>query len=356
MNNNFDFNFSLSNYNKIFSEKDIYIDHDNLNMDINFGFNEANLKNPFDSFDNLFINKNSRKSSYDENDIQKIPLKPKVITPEIDNIFKISEKKNEKIIKEKLNKKRRKSKETRKKNIKIENIEDKKVKFNSYKFNPVTEEEKNIQKIKNKISARKSRAKKKQYIADLEKENSSLKKYIDEMKENFKFNNRIIPINEKDELFHNQKEYCENCSKIKNLLLEENIIIKSEGIDEKNNINLMNSYTEKQKKILEKMLINQIKVMMPIKIKSFQDKYLKLFTFNNEESLIEIKDKIDKNLKAIQELYDIKNYKIEENGLNIEPHYKKCSKSGAMAYQIYDYYYNIKNYINEFEKLNNNLI
>ena len=137
MNNNFDFNFSLSNYNKIFSEKDIYIDHDNLNMDINFGFNEANLKNPFDSFDNLFINKNSRKSSYDENDIQKIPLKPKVITPEIDNIFKISEKKNEKIIKEKLNKKRRKSKETRKKNIKIENIEDKKVKFNSYKFNPV---------------------------------------------------------------------------------------------------------------------------------------------------------------------------------------------------------------------------
>jgi hypothetical protein len=75
----------------------------------------------------------------------------------------------------------------------------------------------------------------------------------------------------------------------------------------------MNSYTEKQKKILEKMLINQIKVMMPIRIKSFQDKYLKLFTFNNEESLIEIKDKIDKNLKAIQELYDIKNYKIVLN-------------------------------------------
>lgn len=356
MNNNFDFIFPISNYNKIFSEKDIYIDHDNLNLDLNIGFNEANLKNPFDSFDNLFINKNSRKSSIDENDFQKIPLKPKVKTPEIDNIFNISEKKNEKMIKEKLNKKRQKSKETRKKNIKKINKENKKVKFNSYKFNPITEDEKNRQKIKNKISARKSRAKKKKYIADLEKENSSLKKYIDEMKENFKFNNNIIPINEKENFFNNQKEYCENCSKIENLLLEENIIIKSEGIDEKNNINLMNSYTEKQKNILEKMLINQIKVMMPIKIKSFQDKYLKLYTFNNDESLIEIKDKIDKNLKTIQEIYDIRNLKTEENGLSIEPHYKKHSKNCSMAYQIYDYYYNIKNYINEFEKIYINLI
>ena len=118
----------------------------------------------------------------------------------------------------------------------------------------------------------------------------------------------------------------------------------------------MNSYTEKQKQILEKMLINQIILMMPIKIKIFQEKYLKLFTFNNNESLREIKDKIEKNLKTIQELYDIKNLITEENGLNVEPFYKKNNKGGSMAYQLYEYYYNINNYIKEFEKIYFSLI
>ena len=47
MNNNYDFIFH-SNYNKIFSEKDIYIDHDNLNMDLNIGLGDANIKNAFE--------------------------------------------------------------------------------------------------------------------------------------------------------------------------------------------------------------------------------------------------------------------------------------------------------------------
>ena len=106
MNNNYDFIFH-SNYNKIFSEKDIYIDHDNLNMDLNIGLGDANIKNAFESFDNIFNNKNSRKSSYDENDFQKPIIKPNVITPEINNIFNLSEKKNELISKERLNKKRK---------------------------------------------------------------------------------------------------------------------------------------------------------------------------------------------------------------------------------------------------------
>ena len=358
MNNNYDFIFPISNYNKIFSEKDIYIDHDNLNMDLNIGFGDPNVKNVFESFDNIFNNKNSRKSSYDENEFQKPYSKQNVISPEIKNIFNISENKNELTSKEKLKKKRKKTKnvEIRKTNIEKINLDEKKIKFNLYKLNPITEEEKNLQKIKNKISARKSRLKKKQYINELEKENYSLKQYLEGIKENSKLYNNIISLNEKEELFHNQKEYCNNCSNIENLKLEENIIINSESIDTKSNINLMNSYTEKQKKILEKMLINQIILMMPIKIKIFQNKYLKLFTFNSNECLQEIKDKIDKNLKTIQELYDIKNLKTEQNGLNIEPYYKKNNKGGSMAYQLYDYYYNIKNYINEFEKIYFSLI
>ena len=357
MNNNYDFIFH-SNYNKIFSEKDIYIDHDNLNLELKEGLGEANIKNVFESFDNIFNNKNSRKSSYDENDFQKPIIKPNVINPEINNIFNISEKKNELVSKEKLNKKRKitKNVEVSKKIEEKVNLDDKKIKFKSYKLNPITEEEKKLQKVKNKISARKSRQKKKQYIIELEKENYSLKEYLERIKENSKLNNNIIPLNEKQDLFQKQKEYCNDCSNIENLKLEESLIINSESIDSKNSINLMNSYTEKQKKILEKMLINQIILMMPIKIKIFQDKYLKLFTINNNETLREIKDKIDKNLKTIQELYDIKNLITEENGLNIEPFYKKNNKDGSMAYQLYDYYYNIKNYINEFEKIYYSLI
>ena len=357
MNNNYDFIFN-SNYNKIFSEKDIYIDHDNLNMDLNIGLGDANIKNAFESFDNIFNNKNSRKSSYDENDFQKPIIKPNVITPEINNIFNLSEKKNELIAKERLNKKRKmiKNVEPSKTNREKKNVDDKKIKFNSYKLNPITEEQKKLQKDKNKISARKSRQKKKQYIIELEKENYSLKEYLERIKENSKLSNNIISLNEKEGLFHNKKELCNNCSNIENLKLEESLIINSESIDSKNSINLMNSYTEKQKQILEKMLINQIILMMPIKIKIFQEKYLKLFTFNNNESLKEIKDKIEKNLKTIQELYDIKNLITEENGLNVEPFYKKNNKGGSMAYQLYEYYYNINNYIKEFEKIYFSLI
>jgi hypothetical protein len=129
------------------------------------------------------------------------------------------------------------------------------------------------------------------------------------------------------------------------------LIINQEEIDDKNNINLLNSYTEKQRKIMVKLLINQILIMMPIKIKMFQDKYLKLFTFNGNESLSDVKNKIERNLRTIQELYDINRLKNEENGLSFEQHYKNNRKSDSMAHQIYNYYFNLKNYINEFEKI-----
>ena len=100
-----------------------------------------------------------------------------------------------------------------------------------------------------------------------------------------------------------------------------------------------------------KLLVNQILIMMPIKIKMFQDKYLKLFTFNGNESLSDVKNKIERNLRTIQELYDINRLKNEENGLSFEQHYKNNRKSDSMAHQIYNYYFNLKNYINEFEKI-----
>ena len=353
MNNNYDCFFPISNYQKIFSEKDIYIDHANLNMDLNLEFGETNVKNAFEGLDNLFNNKISRNSSFDENDFQKISLKPYPISPEVNNIFK-EPVKNPANMKENINKKRNRSKNHEKQIDKNKEINkgNKIIKFNSYKLNPMTEEEKNKQKIKNKISARKSRQKKKEYISHLEADYSLLKNKLKAIEQNTKINDNYIPLNEnKDFLIDKKENLCGNCSKIENLKFEENIILNQEKFDDNNNFNLINSYSDKQRKILEKLLINQIIIMMPIKIKMFQNKYLKLFTFNENESLNEIKNKIERNLRTIQELYDIKHLKNEENGLNIEPYYKNNSKSGSMAYQIYNYYFNLKNYINEFEKI-----
>ena len=137
---------------------------------------------------------------------------------------------------------------------------------------------------------------------------------------------------------------------------EEILIINNDNYNEKSNINLLNSYSENQKKILEKLFINQILIMMPIKIKIFQNKYLKLFTFNKEESLNDIKNKIEKNLQTIQELYDINNLNNEENGIKNEQKYNKKNKGASMAQQIYNYYYNLKNFIKEFEKIYLSLI
>ena len=95
--------------------------------------------------------------------------------------------------------------------------------------------------------------------------------------------------------------------------------------------------------------------MMPINIKIFQNKYLKLNTFNEEENLIDIKNKINKNLKAIEELYGIKNLKEGENGIKVETNYF-INKNSSMAQQIYNYYYNIKNFVNEFEKIYSSLL
>ena len=90
---------------------------------------------------------------------------------------------------------------------------------------------------------------------------------------------------------------------------------------------------------------------MPIKIKIFQYKYLKLLTFNREENLKDIKTKIDKNIETIQELYDINNLTNEENGIKNDMNLKKLNKNGSMAQQIYNYYYNLKRFINKFEEI-----
>ena len=178
-----------NNLAKIFSEKEIYLDNLNLNMDKNLPFEDINVKNPFDPFDNIFNNKSCRISSCDENEYSKNQLKHN-LTPVGNNktFFNIIENNNELNINKQINANLKEFTNKKRKNevIKdykiIDNIAGKKVLFNSYKLNQITEEQKEKQKIKNKVSARKSRLKKKQYISQLEKEYLSVKNQLDEIK------------------------------------------------------------------------------------------------------------------------------------------------------------------------------
>lgn len=344
MKNNLDDIFPYSNFHNIFSEKDIYINNSNLYIDKHFDNEETNIKNNFEPFDIIFNNRNSRISSYDENEFQKKSLKPYVQNQEAKNIFNnISKDLN---FQKNLNQKRKSDKIEMDNDIQeVNNKKHKKVIFNSFKLNPLTDEEKLEQKKKNRISARKSRLKKKKYISKLEKEHSLLMNQIEEMKQNMavKYN---LPLKENQEIFLNKnKTYCDNCSNVKSLKNQEKLILCNENPNDKNNTNLINSYREKQRKTLEKLMIEQILIMMPIKIKIFQNKYLKLLEFNSEDCLNSIKIKIDKNLQTLQELYDINILTPEENGI------KKENKKNSMAQQIYNYYYNLKKFINEFEKI-----
>ena len=96
---------------------------------------------------------------------------------------------------------------------------------------------------------------------------------------------------------------------------------------------------------------------MPIKIRIFQNKYLKLSTIEKDDSISVIKNKIKENLQAIKELYDVENFKDEDNDkIQMNAYQYDSMKNKSMAYQIYTFYNNLKNYVKEFEKLYFSLI
>ena len=97
------------------------------------------------------------------------------------------------------------------------------------------------------------------------------------------------------------------------------------------------------------LLINQIDIMTPIKIKSFQNKYLKMQILDVADSIEVIKNKINMNLDIIIELYG-----MEVDNKNI-PKLKMCDKNKSIAYQLFEYYNDIKSLINKFETLYNSI-
>ena len=361
-----------SSINPIFPNGDIYSEFLNNNND-NFLMDNASISSNLEPFDTFFIGKHSRNSSYEDNNYvnKKTPsyksnnnnntpnsgMKFLFNDTDCDNFLKPNG--NQNIFSEKNNNKIKKENNMKKSDEK----KNSKILFNSFMPNKMNEVQKQNQKIKNKISARKSRLKKKMYVEQLEKEYFLVKKELSEIKNKLNMNtnnNNIMPLKEYED-GEGEGEISSNKSiKILNyvdeLKEEENIIVNEKNC-EKKDINKYNSFTIKQKLILEQLLVEQIEVMMPIKIRMFQNKYLKLLNIDKNDNIGIIKNKIKENLKAIEEVYGINNFIIENNGAE-KPKIHKYDvvKNKSMAYQIYNYYYNLGNYINEFEKIYFSLI
>ena len=211
--------------------------------------------------------------------------------------------------------------------------------------------------IMNRESAKKSRLKKKKYIQNLEKEYVILKEEIIRAKSNINSNNNDKFMNN---LYSNK--IIENIMKNKSDSIDLNLNLNNK---EKEIFDLKNQekeiitknlekdkesvkiYVKKQKSVLEYLLVKQIDIMTPIRIKTFQNKFLKLENFDTGDNINIIKNKIESNLNTIIELYDIDENNCKKN--------KICNKNTSMSYQLYDFYSNLKKYINQYDLIFNKI-
>ena len=172
----------------------------------------------------------------------------------------------------------------------------KKKELNSFQATEQIETELKQKKLLlNRESAKKSRLKRKIYIENLEKQYLLLKteyiKIIEKQKLNKGYVNNSILKNEHfiedDKINPNLKIGKENVLYDFNKVKEENI---------QNNNDCLN----KQKKIMENILINQIDMMTPINIKLLQHKFLKLNKIDNNDNFQTIQNKINSNIEMIK--------------------------------------------------------
>ena len=178
------------------------------------------------------------------------------------------------------------------------------------------EKEREEKLLKNRLSARKCRQKKKKYIISLEEQVKIYKEEIEKFKKEYEKKNHI------EHYFNvikkNEKEI-ENCSNKKKV-----DVIKNE-------------YIENQKILLNNLFIKQVKVMMPIECKIFQNKFIKVLLFKDDDSPDIILKKTIDNLKKLNELYDFKN----KNSSNIS-----CKEE--IAFKLYLFYEMLQKYCELF--------
>ena len=214
----------------------------------------------------------------------------------------------------------------------------KKIEFNSLQTSEQVDNEIKQKKLLiNRESAKKSRLKRKIYIENLEKQYLILKteyiKIIEKQKLNQGYiNNSIL----KNEHFIDDNKINPNLK-----IGKENVLYDFKKLQE-DNIQINNDCLNKQKKIMENILINQIDMMTPINIKLLQHKFLKLNKIDNNDNFQTIKNKINSNIEMIKELYDINEIDIDIN---------KKSK----GYKLFDFYSNVAKLLNKYEVICTNI-
>jgi hypothetical protein len=140
--------------------------------------------------------------------------------------------------------------------------------------------------LMNKLSARKSRQKKKEYVKCLEEELVKLK---NEISFNKKINNQF-----KGEISQNNNKLFNN---IINFEKQKEKIYKKGKNDQQK---LMEELETSQKIILTKLLIRQINYFIPLKFQIFEKKYLKLIPLSDDDSISTIISKVNQNLDSIK--------------------------------------------------------
>ena len=318
--------------NPIVIKGDIFSDYLNCNS-----FHDSLSKKDFAKPDNESFNKffnndeSSIKSIYSLNDsCGQILSKPIIHHNLMENLFPTN---RFDFIKSSKEKNKNESSIINKDDIKKKNL------FCALVKEPTVEDKKQKKLIMNRESAKKSRLKRKNYIENLEKQYILLKEEYIKIREEQKLNSSMNNLNNYLLSNDEQNKIKQNSNYSKK--------IKKDVLEKTNNLNDINLIN--QRKLMLYLLINQIDIMTPIKIKSFQNKYLKMQILDATDSIEVIKNKINMNLDIIIELYgmEIDNKRI--------PNLKMCDKNKSIAYQLFEYYNDIKSLINKFETLYNSI-
>ena len=328
--------------------QDIFREFLNFNNFHNEILNEDFPKHSFDSFDKFNSNDeysmrslNSVNNITKSNNLNKSQMNElKIPTPKkIMHLMNINNLNFENLTKINLNGKNEINPIKEIKDIKPNNqFLSKKIEFNSLQTSEQVDNEIKQKKLLiNRESAKKSRLKRKIYIENLEKQYLILKteyiKIIEKQKLNQGYiNNSIL----KNEHFIDDNKINPNLK-----IGKENVLYDFKKLQE-DNIQINNDCLNKQKKIMENILINQIDMMTPINIKLLQHKFLKLNKIDNNDNFQTIKNKINSNIEMIKELYD-----INENDIDIN----KKSK----GYKLFDFYSNVAKLLNKYEVICTNI-
>lgn len=328
--------------------QDIFREFLNFNNFHNEILNEDFPKHSFDSFDKFNSNDeysmrslNSLNNITKSNNLNKSQMNElKIPTPKkIMHLMNINNLNFENLTKINLNGKNEINSIKEIKDIKPNNqFLSKKIEFNSLQTSEQIDNEIKQKKLLiNRESAKKSRLKRKIYIENLEKQYLILKteyiKIIEKQKLNQGYiNNSIL----KNEHFIDDNKINPNLK-----IGKENVLYDFKKLQE-DNIQINNDCLNKQKKIMENILINQIDMMTPINIKLLQHKFLKLNKIDNNDNFQIIKNKINSNIEIIKELYDINEIDIDIN---------KKSK----GYKLFDFYSNVAKLLNKYEVICTNI-